>query len=694
MRASLVRQSVRGDWCEAWSNPSRRKRKLARQEGAAPTATYNKTCLWNCNNVGVCDRTTGRCRCRAGWQGTSCEERQDRPCSQRTRPRGSFTPASSEFKFGADWKASMCAGDCDEDIGACFCPSWTKYGRVANNDQREPPKRPGRPMGINCQPNTDEAGDSIPIGNKPYDSLFGPDGWCNARKPAPGNKCPCESGDGLTGENCDIAVTHFCPGQLRGHGTCRQGFLECDEGWTGTDCSIPVPVRDDEPVADTRVHRDRPLIYVYDMPPEFSTRMLEYKMGPGLCSHRLFEDDGSTRWNSREYMVELGLHELMLESSHRTFDPEEADFFYVPVYSACYILPVHAFADRPWFHQTPGSGNRVVGAANMMVEANHWVRTAHPYWNRRGGRDHIILTPHDEGSCWVPEVWRPAVILSHWGLEETPRRRYTSYNGDKFDLADGPLDEIYHPESFAATLGPLDKPCFDRSKDILIPSMVLWDQKFTHSPELLAGSGTTKAKIARDIWAIHVGRTLDWLPEFSNGTRQAMARLCEDSHWWDRHRIYVGEAKDVPQELGGDSYSQLLARSTYCFVLMGEGFTTRFDDAVAHHCVPVIIIDSTLMPFEPQIDVGSFSIRVPVADMARIPEILAAHEDKVEEYRGRIAAVASRYEWRFQRFLASNRTEYFREGMTVSDSRPLDPATKPDAFDTLIGILHDRLEDI
>ena len=82
------------------------------------------------------------------------------------------------------------------------------------------------------------------------------------------------------------------------------------------------------------------------------------------------------------------------------------------------------------------------------------------------------------------------------------------------------------------------------------------------------------------------------------------------------------------------------------------------------------------MPFEQQIDVGSFSIRVPVADMARIPEILAAHDDKVEEYRGRIAAVASRYEWRFQRFLASNRTAYFLDGIIrVSDSRPLDPGT-------------------
>ena len=33
-RASLVRQYVRGDWCEAWSSPSRRKRKIARRDGA------------------------------------------------------------------------------------------------------------------------------------------------------------------------------------------------------------------------------------------------------------------------------------------------------------------------------------------------------------------------------------------------------------------------------------------------------------------------------------------------------------------------------------------------------------------------------------------------------------------------------------------------------------------------------------
>ncbi len=38
-----------------------------------------------------------------------------------------------------------------------------------------------------------------------------------------------------------------------------------------------------------------------------------------------------------------------------------------------------------------------------------------PYWNRTGGRDHIWLISHDEGSCWAPTEIRSSIILSHWG---------------------------------------------------------------------------------------------------------------------------------------------------------------------------------------------------------------------------------------------------------------------------------------
>ena len=696
-----------GSWCVDWTQLSKRRRKLAHTQGIAPIEAYNKTCLWDCNGVGVCDHTTGRCRCQAGWQGESCQERQDRPCSQHTRTRGSFKPEDTPFEYNGVWKASMCAGDCDLDFGSCFCPKWTKFGRTADPDQRKEPTRVGRPMGLHCQPSTDETGSAVPNGDVPYDDLFGPDGWCQAAKPV--TKCSCsESGDGLSGDHCENTVRHMCPGQFNGdRGECRQGFLRCDDGWTGTDCSIQLNKlvtadsiqwsAQSESRSTTRTtatktaktstvalkaHRDRPLIYVYDMPVDLTTRMLEYKLGAGTCVHRVFDEDGSTIWNSKEYSIEVGLHELLLESPHRTLDPEEADFFYVPVYVTCYINPVHSYADRPWFHQSPTSqSRRVVGAANMLVEAFHWVSTVHPYWNRKGGRDHILLNAHDEGSCWVPEVWRPAIILSHWGSEEVPRRRYTSYESDKFDIEY--TDDIYHPELFSSTLGQRNMPCVDRDKDILVPSMVLYPHKFPHSPWL---TGKTQE---RDILGLHVGRTLERLPEFSNGTRQAMTKICREDGWWERHRIYVGEARDVPSELSGHSYSEMLARSTWCFVLMGEGFTTRFEDAIAHQCIPVILIDNILMPFEPQLTVESFSIRIATDEMHRVPEILAEHEDKVELYRRRIAKIASRYEWRFDRFKASAREPKIPNGENVKDDRPMDA---PDAFETLLGVLHGRLD--
>jgi hypothetical protein len=40
------------------------------------------------------------------------------------------------------------------------------------------------------------------------------------------------------------------------------------------------------------------------------------------------------------YAIESHLHELMLQSEHRTLDAEEADFFYVPTYLACFMWPI------------------------------------------------------------------------------------------------------------------------------------------------------------------------------------------------------------------------------------------------------------------------------------------------------------------------------------------------------------------
>ncbi len=39
---------------------------------------------------------------------------------------------------------------------------------------------------------------------------------------------------------------------------------------------------------------------------------------------------------------------LAVQSEHRTLDPEEADFFYMPVYTSCFLHPVWGYVDHPW----------------------------------------------------------------------------------------------------------------------------------------------------------------------------------------------------------------------------------------------------------------------------------------------------------------------------------------------------------
>ena len=42
----------------------------------------------------------------------------------------------------------------------------------------------------------------------------------------------------------------------------------------------------------------------------------------------------------------------------RTFDPDLADYFYVPVYYTCMMYPIYSAADHPWFAPGPLSESR------------------------------------------------------------------------------------------------------------------------------------------------------------------------------------------------------------------------------------------------------------------------------------------------------------------------------------------------
>ena len=52
-----------------------------------------------------------------------------------------------------------------------------------------------------------------------------------------------------------------------------------------------------------------------------------------------------------------GFHEMLATSPHRTFDPEEADFFFMPIYGSCMIFPIMGWADFPWFGPPSGDSS-------------------------------------------------------------------------------------------------------------------------------------------------------------------------------------------------------------------------------------------------------------------------------------------------------------------------------------------------
>ncbi|KAL4856557.1 putative glycosyltransferase [Chlorella vulgaris] len=352
------------------------------------------------------------------------------------------------------------------------------------------------------------------------------------------------------------------------------------------------------------------------------------------------------------------LAEMLLQSERRTLDPSEADYFYVPVYSRCLIYPVAFATDFPYFHGGPAA-SRIGAATNLLLEVFHWIPSHHPWWDRSGGRDHIILSVHDEGSCWIPAALRPAIILSHWGRTDFPYISQTSFGPDNYSL--NITHPVWQPEGHLGKLSAF--PCYDPRKDLTVP--LTWSpNKYGSSP--LLGAPTRE----RHILAFFKGQVMEDKPAYSRGTSRFLAKMTRDNNWWGKHRIHVDDAMPKGNISESTSYSEALASSSFCFSLMGEGWGSRFDEAVLH------------------------GVRIAHKDMDRVPKILRDFsEAEIARVQANVARVWRRHIWtgyrpynKIIRQLLTERSNGSRTALVPSRSKqPADynPA-QDDALDTLI----------
>lgn len=241
---------------------------------------------------------------------------------------------------------------------------------------------------------------------------------------------------------CYSADPSGCCGE---HGTCILGLCACHDGWSGLDCAHPRPAS--APPASTPYASPTPgsssseprrslsadalpvglAIYVYDMPATLglmhrpsgykAARRRHLYMAEELFVSRLLEDtvgraavrnagtgastgaglgpgaSASTRLRAPTLTVTRVLTPTQVgRGAVRTADPEAADLFFVPTLQ--------------WFTQ----GNRCPRAAVRLTA--HYVRSAFPYWERSGGRDHVFMMPADSGGCWFDGELGDLLILT------------------------------------------------------------------------------------------------------------------------------------------------------------------------------------------------------------------------------------------------------------------------------------------
>ena len=334
----------------------------------------------------------------------------------------------------------------------------------------------------------------------------------------------------------------------------------------------------------------------------------------------------------------------------------------------------------------------------MYQEALNWVRSSYPYWNASAGADHIWLFTHDEGACWAPlEVYTNSIILTHWG-RTTPDNwpAHTGYGQDNYtaNVTDDPVIR----QGSVAVIG--HHPCYTPGKDAVIPL-------FKNPVHYRASPYLGAPQPPRDIFLFHKGRMTTGIGEqYSLGVRQKIGKLAKEDNWKERYGAYVGDHDNIQGE-----YSELLTRSLFCLVLQGDGWSARFDDAVLHGCIPVIVIDLAVGPWGHQMQWDKFSVRIHSNESARIPEILKAISPAhIERMQQNLAQVWYRQAWLSHPQWSKDARSFMRENRKVkaewkrlnkTDEVDKKPWIKPlsfedtenDAFNTLLQWLHHKLSD-
>lgn len=269
--------------------------------------------------------------------------------------------------------------------------------------------------------------------------------------------------------------------------------------------------------------------------------------------------------------VEVFYHRFFTTSACRTYLPEEADLFYVPFYSFCYQNE----------HLAPGNETAELDALNLGLVSS----LAH--YSGDAKSRHLFLFPHE---FWDFPSWRGAVASAQLLVVEANPLEWEA-------PADGTPSQV--PRHCLT--------CFSGHKDVVLPGHT--DHWTTR--QLVALQRPWKEREHRVCYHGAFAHALyddtSAAPPFDTTagmTRAALAAL--------------GQARRPGVSIGGHlrpvrAYYERITNCQFCFVPKGVGFTNgRLMESFFSGCVPVILSDAMVVPFDQFLPWPSFSLKFPM----------------------------------------------------------------------------------
>lgn len=303
-------------------------------------------------------------------------------------------------------------------------------------------------------------------------------------------------------------------------------------------------VLQDDPVGRLKV-------YVYDLPAKYNKDVLEKD---GRCLSHMFA-------------TEIYTHTFLLSSPVRTNNPDEADWFFTPVYTTCDLTP----NGLPLPFKSP----------RMMRSAIRYISTAWPYWNRTEGADHFFIVPHDFGACF------------HYKEEKAIQRG---------------ILHVLQRATLVQTFGQRHHVCM-KDGSIVIPPYAPPARIMTH----LVPSSTP-----RSIFAYFRGLFYDVGndPEggyYARGVRASIWENFKNNPLFDLSTQHPA------------TYYEDMQRAIFCLCPLGWApWSPRLVEAVVFGCIPVIIADDIVLPFADAIPWNEIGIFVPEKDVPKLDAILTS----------------------------------------------------------------------